>query len=89
MPIISMFYGIIVRMYHFNNDKHKSPHFHVQYGDQSAVLRIPDGAVLEGKLRANKLKLVQAWVEIHRDDLVADWKLAVEGQNVFKIQPLR
>lgn len=89
MPIISMFYGIIVRMYHFNNDKHKSPHFHVQYGDQSAVLRIPDGTVLEGKLRANKLKLVQAWVEIHRDDLVADWKLAVEGQNVFKIQPLR
>ena len=89
MPIISMFYGIIIRMYHFDNDRHKSAHFHVQYADQSAVLRIPDGRVLEGKLKTNKLKLVQAWTEIHREDLMADWKLAVEGQSVFKIQPLR
>ncbi len=89
MPIISMFYGIIVRMYHFDNDRHKAPHFHVQYGSQSAVLRIPDGKILEGKLKVNKLKLVQAWVEIHREELMADWTLAVEGQKVFKIQPLR
>ncbi len=89
MPIISMFYGIVIRMFHFDNDKHKAPHIHVQYGDQSAVIRLPDGLMLSGKLRANKLKLVHAWIEIHRDDLMADWELAVEGQRVFRIQPLR
>jgi len=53
MPIISIFYGIVIRMFHFDNDKHKAPHIHVQYGGQSAVIRLPDGAVLSGKLRAN------------------------------------
>jgi hypothetical protein len=41
------------------------------------------------RIKPAKLRLVQAWIEIHRDDLMADWKLAVEGQKVFKIQPLR
>ena len=76
-------------MFHFDSDKHRSPHIHVQYGDQSAVLRIPDGAVLSGKLKSPKLKLVHAWIEIHREDLLADWDLAVEGQKMFRIQPLR
>ncbi len=35
------------------------------------------------------MKLVQAWLEIHRDALMADWQLAVEGQPVFTIEPLR
>lgn len=89
MPIISMFYGIIVRMFHFDKDRHKSPHIHVQYGEQSAVIRIPDSRVLEGKLKPSKLRLVHAWIEIHREDLMADWRLAVEGQKVFRIEPLR
>lgn len=84
-----MFYGIIVRMFHFDTAKHKAPHIHVQYGDQQAVIRIPDGKVLKGKINATKLKLVHAWMEIHREELLADWKLAVEGQSVFKIDPLR
>jgi hypothetical protein len=89
MPVISMFYGIIIRMFYFDTDKHKAPHIHVQYSDQSAVIGLPAGEVLEGNLKASKLKLVQAWVEIHRDELMADWQLAVEGQPVFKIKPLR
>ncbi len=44
---------------------------------------------MEGSLRAAKLKLVQAWIEIHCDELMADWQLAVNGQPVFKIEPLR
>jgi len=44
---------------------------------------------MEGSLRTAKLKLVQAWIEIHRDELMADWQLAVNGQPVFKIEPLR
>jgi len=84
-----MFYGIIVRMFYFDTDKHKAPHIHVQYGEQNAVISIPSGEILAGRIKPAKLKLVQAWIEIHRDDLMADWKLAVDGQKVFKIQPLR
>ena len=62
---------------------------HVQYGEQHAVLAIPSGNVLEGKIKPTKLRLVQAWIEIHRDELMADWRLAVDGQKVFKIAPLR
>ena len=89
MPVISMFYGIIVRMFYFDTAKHKSPHVHVQYAEQEVVVAIPTGRVLEGKIKSAKLKLVQAWVEIHQDDLMADWKLAVDGKKVFKIDPLR
>jgi hypothetical protein len=53
------------------------------------VLQIPDGEVLEGTLPPGKLKIVQAWMEIHQDDLIADWKLASTGENVFKIDPLK
>lgn len=89
MPVISMFYGVIVLMYYFDNRKHHQPHIHVQYSDQEAVISIPDGDLLEGTMRVNKLKLVQAWIEIHRDELMANWQLAISGQRVFKIEPLR
>ncbi|HEX5875960.1 MAG TPA: DUF4160 domain-containing protein [Pyrinomonadaceae bacterium] len=89
MPVISMFYGIIVLMYYFDNRGHQQPHIHVQYSDEEAVISIPDGEVIAGSLRKAKLKLVQAWVELHRDELMADWTLAVNGQPVFKIDPLK
>lgn len=50
---------------------------------------IPDGNILEGHLKPNKLKLVQAWIEIHQEDLMANWQLATEGQKVFTVEPLR
>lgn len=53
------------------------------------MVSIPDGEIIEGTIRANKMKLVQAWIEIHSEDLMADWELAINGQEVFKIQPLR
>jgi hypothetical protein len=89
MAIISMFYGIIISMYFFDNQKHKLPHIHVKYQDDEAVFAIMDGELIEGKLKTNKLRLVQAWIEIHRDELMADWDLAVNGQEIFKIEPLK
>jgi hypothetical protein len=62
---------------------------HVQYSGDEAVISIPDGAVLEGTFRTAKLKLVQAWIEIHQEELMTDWNRAVSGQSVFKIEPLR
>ena len=79
-----MFYGIIVLMYYFHNRRHQQPHIHVQYSDEEAVISIPDGEVIEGSLRKAKLKLVQAWVELHRDELMADWTLAVNGQPILR-----
>ena len=51
MPVISMFYGIIVMMFFIDNKKHKKPHIHVKYQEQEIVIAIPDGEVLEGKLK--------------------------------------
>jgi len=89
LPVISMFYGIIVSMYFMDNRRHKAAHIHVRYQDLEAVFSIPDGTVLEGRLPPSKMKLVAAWIEIHRDELMADWQLAVTGQHPFKIEPLR
>jgi len=89
MAIISMFYGIIVSLYFFDNRRHKKPHIHVKYQDDEAVLSIPDGKLIEGNLKSNKLKLVEAWIEIHRDEIMADWELASEGNEIYKIDPLK
>lgn len=89
MAVIAMFYGIIVSMYFFDMRRHKLPHIHVKYQDDEVVIAIPSGDVLEGELKPNKLKLVQAWIEIHQEELMADWELASQGQSVFKIDPLK
>lgn len=89
MPVISMFYGIIVSMYFLDNRQHKMPHIHAKYQDSEAVLSIPEGELLDGSLPPAKLRLVSAWIEIHRDDLMANWELAVTGQQLYKIDPLR
>jgi len=89
MPVISMFYGLIVSMYYLDTKQHKLPHIHVRYGEMEAVYKIPDGTVLEGSLPSNKDKLVQAWVEIHKENLMADWQLAISGNKLFTIEPLK
>ncbi len=60
MPSISMFYGIIIYMYFKDNKKHKEPHIHAKYQEYEAVVKIPDGDALEGKLPNPKMKLLQA-----------------------------
>ncbi|MFT3744105.1 MAG: DUF4160 domain-containing protein [Pyrinomonadaceae bacterium] len=89
MPVISSFYGILILMYYFDNRRHHVPHVHVKHGDENVVLSIPEGEVLEGSIRPNKLKLAQAWIEIHQTELMEDWELAISGRNVFRIEPLR
>lgn len=88
MPVISMFHGILVRMYFFDNKQHSTPHVHVQYQDDHAVFDIISGDRLVGALPRAKERLVVAWIELHRDDLLADWQLAVNGEELFKIAPL-
>jgi hypothetical protein len=89
MAAISMFYGLIIYLYQFDNIRHHTPHIHVKYQSEWAVFSIPEGEIIEGELKTDKAKLVQAWILIHNEDLLADWELAKAGQPVFKIEPLR
>ncbi len=89
MPTISMFYGIIIRMMFMDTQQHHLPHIHVEYQGREAVIAIPVGDVLEGTLPAKKLRLVQAWIDIHEEELMANWSLAVKGETIFPIAPLR
>ena len=89
MPTISMFYGIIIRMLYMDTKQHQLPHLHVEYQGMKAVVTIPEGALLEGEIPAKKLRMVQAWVAIHEEELMANWTLAVNGEPIFPIEPLR
>jgi hypothetical protein len=89
MPAISMFYGIIVYLYFFDNKQHNIPHIHAEFQDEKVVVSINDLEILSGDFPKNKLRLLLAWMELHRDELLANWKLAVSGQEIFKIDPLR
>lgn len=89
MPVISMFYGIVIRMYFFDDRQHHLAHVHAEYAGRRAVFAIDNGEVLAGELPSGKARLVQAWIEIHRDELLAAWQLAVNGQEVFTIEPLK
>lgn len=53
----------------------------VRYNEHKVILRIPDGEILDGSLPNKQMKLVQAWIAIHQDELMADWQLASEGQT--------
>jgi hypothetical protein len=83
-----MFYGLLIRMFFRDNERHHMPHIHADYQGQVAVYSILDGAVLAGELPPSKHKLVVAWIEIHREDLLANWSLAVNGQKPFPIKGL-
>jgi len=89
MPTISMFYGILVSMYYEDTRRHHKPHIHVRYQGQKASVAIEDGAVLAGEIPLRQLRMVQVWVDIHRDELMADWELAVAGDEPFRIAPLQ
>jgi hypothetical protein len=89
MPSISMFYGIVIYMYFKNNRQHNKPHIHARYQGDEAVFTIPDGELLEGNIPNSKMRLVQAWIELHKDELVANWELTVSGEQPYKIDPLR
>jgi hypothetical protein len=65
------------------------PQIHVKYQEEEAVISISHGQLLEGSLKINKMKLVQAWMVIHNEELMADWELAINGEAIFKIDPLR
>lgn len=83
MPVLSRFYGIVIRMY-FLQKEHNPPHIHAIYGDDMAAITIADGTVLEGALPYKALELVREWISLHRDELLAIW----ETQDFKHLPPL-
>lgn len=89
LPIISQFYGIIIRIYFNDIEKHHLEHIHAQYNEYDAIYSIKNGTLLEGKLPSKQHKLVVAWIEIHKDELRAAWIAAQNDGELFKIEPLK
>ena len=85
MLTLFMFYGIIIRMY--NNGEHNPPHFHAEYQGYKGVFNM-DEELTEGEMPKRQLELIAAWAELHRDELFANWELAMTEQPLYKIAPL-
>ena len=88
MPVLSVFYGIIVRMYREVSGKHHVPHIHAECSGDEVVVAL-DGTILEGGIPKAKMKLLDAWMEIHREDLEANWQILCDGEEFFRIDPLK
>lgn len=71
-----------------SSEKHKKPHVHAEYSGDEVVVAL-DGEILEGAIPTSKMKLLAAWMEIHKDDLEANWKLLSNGEQYFRIDPLK
>jgi hypothetical protein len=85
VPTISVFYGLVIRMFY---DEHGPPHFHVAYQGYQAVIEIRTLDVKMGNLPRRELNLALEWAELHRDELLANWRLIEEGLPFKRILPL-
>lgn len=83
MPVLSRFYGIIIRMY-FQQAEHNPPHIHALYGDEMAAIDIQTGNVLEGNLPPKALSMVREWMNTNKDELMRIW----ETQEFKALPPL-
>jgi hypothetical protein len=83
-----MFLGIVIRMNWKDISQHKLPHFHAEYSGSDAVFGL-DGEIISGDFPPKQRAYVKAWALLHEDELAANWKLAVNGEEVFRIEPLK
>ena len=88
MPEISRFYGLLIRMYVERGERHHLPHFHALYQGKSAVYRIDTAEMIGGYLPLRQRRLVEAWVELHRDELLANWERLQHDELALRIAPL-
>lgn len=89
MAELSRFFGIIIRMFAEHGGKHHTPHFHAVYQEHEAVFTINPVEMLSGFLPTKQQRLVEAWAEIHQNELHAAWKSLDGGRKPSPIEPLR
>ena len=83
MPVLSRFYGIIIRMY-FQQKEHNPPHIHAIYGEHVAAIDIKTREVLEGYLPSKAIAMVREWIELNEAAILNIW----ETQNFIALPPL-
>ena len=88
MPEIARFFGIIIRMFAEPSIRHHVPHFHAYYQDEVAIYSIYPVEVIAGSLSRRQARFVEAWAELHGEELLADWKRLQVGQLPKPIRPL-
>lgn len=88
MPELSRFFGIIIRMYMELGEPHHTPHFHAYYQDDVAVFDLDPIDLIAGALPRRQRRLVEAWAELHQEELLADWHRLQSGQAALPIEPL-
>lgn len=85
MPRISAFYGIVIAMFWAD---HEPAHFHAFYGEYDAQVLISSGEVMGGRLPRRAQRLVNEWTQLHRDELMENWRKARNGWPLDTIEPL-
>jgi hypothetical protein len=88
MPELSRFFGIVIRMFAELGVPHHLPHFHAYYQDDVAIYRLRPVELLSGGLPRRQQRLVEAWAELHEEELLADWELLESGRRPAPIEPL-
>ena len=86
MPTISMFRGIKIYM---NWREHQPPHFHAKYGSDEVLVSIADLEVIEGSIPSKQVKMLLGWAAFHQEELMENWHLAENKQELFAIEPLK
>ena len=89
MPELSRFFGIIIRMFSEPSERHHVPHFHAYYQENVAVFSISPVEIVTGSMPQRQQRLIEAWAELHQEELLADWNLLQEGKRPAPIDPLR
>ena len=86
MPQISEFFGIQIYMYW--ND-HSPAHFHARHSEFEILVDIQEGTVIKGAMPASQLKLILAWAELHRKELLTNWDKCRNHEAPMRIAPLQ
>lgn len=86
MPTISMFRGIKIFM---NWRDHQPPHFHATYGGDEVIISIRELEVLAGEMPNKQLKMLLGWAAFHQEELLENWALAENKQELFAIEPMK
>jgi hypothetical protein len=89
MPELSRFFGIIIRMYVEPFAPHHRPHFHAHYQEFVAVYSLDALELIAGSLPIRQRRLVEAWAELHAEELTEDWVLLQRGRRPQPIAPLQ
>ena len=89
MPELSRFFGIIIRMFAEVGAQHHVPHFHAYYQEQVGIFSVDPVEMIGGSLPRRQVRLVEAWAELHQNELVINWETLQQGRTPRPIEPLK